>query len=76
MIFSPEICRPREMSNGRRSQWRGKEQDLAEAGGVDGLSVGAVAVVQVVDVECTAWNAHALRDLVVLLQPACNHPQR
>jgi len=42
---------------------------LAEAGGVDGLSVAVVAVVKVVDVQSAAWYTHALRYLVVILQP-------
>jgi len=45
---------------------------LAEAGGVDRLSVGVVAVVKVVDVERAAWNTHTLSYLVVLFQPIDN----
>jgi len=47
--------------------------DLAEAGGVDWLSVGCVAVVQVVDVDSTARNTDTFSDFIVLFQPARQH---
>lgn len=51
----------------RRRRW--SRTHLAEAGRIDGLTIVLHAEVHVVDIERTSWDAYAVCNLIILLQP-------
>ena len=61
--------RARERERETLPQKHYSPSNLSEAGGVDGLSVIGLAVVEVVTVQSAPGDTHRLGSLVILLQP-------